>query len=54
MQLRVRGFTEIRTSGRQQFISRNRMAALTKAEGNLFVPGFSTCCDGCSSCSSGW
>jgi len=55
MQLRTSSFAEDHTLGRQHYLSPNRrLVGPGQKELNILVPGFSSCCDGCSSCSSGW
>jgi hypothetical protein len=55
MQIRSKVTAESRTAAQQHYNMR-AMAAIhfSENEFNLLVPGFSSCCDGCSSCSSGW
>jgi hypothetical protein len=55
MQLRITSFAENHTAGRQYYLSSSQMlVGMMLANFNILVPGFSSCCDGCSSCSTGW
>jgi hypothetical protein len=55
MQIKSKVVAEHRTAAHQHFQTRAiSRVGLSKEEFSILVPGFSCCCDGCSSCSSGW